>query len=86
MEVMEPEDENREEDAEEGVEGERLKLSEDSEHMKNILDPSLPKGQEIKEHYEMGHAVCRCWCDIRVRARATEWACRRDDGKERTLP
>eukprot|EP00973_Karenia_brevis_P038336 5284784-Karenia_brevis.AAC.1 len=56
MEVVEPEDENGEEDDEEGVEGERLKLSEDSEHMKKILDPSLPAEQEIEEHYEMGHA------------------------------
>eukprot|EP00973_Karenia_brevis_P063696 8853985-Karenia_brevis.AAC.1 len=34
----------------------------------------------------MGHAVYRSWCDICVRARAKEWDCRRNDGKERKLP
>eukprot|EP00973_Karenia_brevis_P084073 11664758-Karenia_brevis.AAC.1 len=34
----------------------------------------------------MGHAVYRRWCDICVRARAQEWDCRKDDGKERKLP
>eukprot|EP00973_Karenia_brevis_P006990 947589-Karenia_brevis.AAC.1 len=46
----------------------------------------LPSEQEVKEHYEMGHAVFRNWCGVCVRARSKEWDCRRDDGKERNLP
>eukprot|EP00973_Karenia_brevis_P014673 2001664-Karenia_brevis.AAC.1 len=61
------------------VEGERLKLAEDGEHMKKILDPSLSTEQEVKEHHEMGHSVYRSWCEICVRAKAKEWDCRRDD-------
>eukprot|EP00973_Karenia_brevis_P040878 5656406-Karenia_brevis.AAC.1 len=41
---------------EEGVEVERLRLQEDSENVKKILDPCLPTEAKIKEHYEMGHA------------------------------
>eukprot|EP00973_Karenia_brevis_P015186 2075931-Karenia_brevis.AAC.1 len=70
----------------EGVEVERLRLQEDSENVKQILDPCLPTEAEINEHYEMGHAVYRSWWDVCVRARAKEWDCRRDNGKEGKLP
>eukprot|EP00973_Karenia_brevis_P069728 9695065-Karenia_brevis.AAC.1 len=83
MDVGEETEEAEGEIEEEGVETERLRLAEDSENVKKILDPCLPTEQEIKEHYEMGHAVYRSWCDICVRARAKEWGCRRDDGSER---
>eukprot|EP00973_Karenia_brevis_P042311 5855080-Karenia_brevis.AAC.1 len=46
----------------------------------------LPTEQEIREHYEMGHAVFRNWCGDCVRARSKEWDCRRDDGEGRKLP
>eukprot|EP00973_Karenia_brevis_P047383 6578440-Karenia_brevis.AAC.1 len=46
----------------------------------------LPTEQEVKEHYEMGHAVYRKWCGVCVRARFKEWDCSRDKGKERKLP
>eukprot|EP00973_Karenia_brevis_P024836 3422991-Karenia_brevis.AAC.1 len=59
--VMGEEDEEGEEIEiqEEGVEVERLRLQEDSENVNKILDPCLPTEAEIKEHYEMGHAVYR---------------------------
>eukprot|EP00973_Karenia_brevis_P064820 9003291-Karenia_brevis.AAC.1 len=79
MEGLESGEEEGEDALPEGVEGEGLKLAEDGEHTKKILDPSLPTENELKEHYEMGYAVCRSWCDICVRARAKEWDCRRDD-------
>eukprot|EP00973_Karenia_brevis_P038580 5323163-Karenia_brevis.AAC.1 len=64
---MEIAEDNEEEDEleiqEEGVETERLRLAEDSENVKKILDPCLPTEAEIKEHYEMGHAVDRSWCE-----------------------
>eukprot|EP00973_Karenia_brevis_P085523 11866595-Karenia_brevis.AAC.1 len=57
MEIVGPIEEGVEEIEEaEGEESERLKLSKDSENVKKSLDPSLPTEQEIKEHYEMGHA------------------------------
>eukprot|EP00973_Karenia_brevis_P039813 5495196-Karenia_brevis.AAC.1 len=46
----------------------------------------LPTEQEVKEHYEMGHAVYRNWCGLCVRAKSKEWDCSRDGGKERKLP
>eukprot|EP00973_Karenia_brevis_P068405 9514628-Karenia_brevis.AAC.1 len=86
MEIAEENEEEEVEIQEEGVETERLRLAEDSENVKKILDPCLPTEAEIKEHYEMGHAVYRSWCDVCVGARAKEWDCRKDDGKERKLP
>eukprot|EP00973_Karenia_brevis_P082134 11387883-Karenia_brevis.AAC.1 len=32
----------------------------------------MPSQEEIRDHYEMGHAIYRSWCDICVRARAKE--------------
>eukprot|EP00973_Karenia_brevis_P093072 12415510-Karenia_brevis.AAC.1 len=46
----------------------------------------LSSEQEVKEHYEMGHAIFRSWCGVCVRARSKEWDCRNDHGKERQLP
>eukprot|EP00973_Karenia_brevis_P066587 9258156-Karenia_brevis.AAC.1 len=72
MEGVESGEEEGEDVLPEGVEGERLRLAEDGEHTKKILDPSLPAEHEIKEHYEMGHAVYRNRCDICVGARPKE--------------
>eukprot|EP00973_Karenia_brevis_P094307 12421821-Karenia_brevis.AAC.1 len=47
------------EEVPEGVEPEKSKLQEDGEVVKQIGDLMLPFEQEVKEHYEMGHAVCR---------------------------
>eukprot|EP00973_Karenia_brevis_P084103 11669289-Karenia_brevis.AAC.1 len=44
------------EDLPEGVEPERLRLHGEGELVKKIADPMLPTEQEVKEHYEMGHA------------------------------
>eukprot|EP00973_Karenia_brevis_P085294 11837594-Karenia_brevis.AAC.1 len=49
-------EESAEEEVPEGVEPERIKLQEDGEVVKKIGDPKLPTEQEVKEHYEMGHA------------------------------
>eukprot|EP00973_Karenia_brevis_P062049 8628423-Karenia_brevis.AAC.1 len=38
----------------EGVEPERLRLQEEGEVVKKIVDPMLPTEQEVKEHYEIG--------------------------------
>eukprot|EP00973_Karenia_brevis_P012509 1698105-Karenia_brevis.AAC.1 len=46
----------------------------------------LPSEQEVKEQYEMGHAVFRSWCGVCVRSRSKELDCRRDSGKDRQLP
>eukprot|EP00973_Karenia_brevis_P067439 9380299-Karenia_brevis.AAC.1 len=60
MEIVEENEEGEElEIQEEGVETERLRLPEDSENVKKVLDPCSPTEAEIKEHYEMGHAVYR---------------------------
>eukprot|EP00973_Karenia_brevis_P031217 4308407-Karenia_brevis.AAC.1 len=59
VEVEEGNEEEEVEIEEEGVETERLKLSEDSGNVKKILGPCLPTEAEIEEHYEMGHAVYR---------------------------
>eukprot|EP00973_Karenia_brevis_P028540 3933581-Karenia_brevis.AAC.1 len=45
----------------------------------------LPSEQEVKEHYEMGHAVYRSWCSACVRSRSKEWDHRKDSGKDRNL-
>eukprot|EP00973_Karenia_brevis_P063991 8893157-Karenia_brevis.AAC.1 len=63
MVVGEEDEDGEEEMEEEGVETERLRLSEDSENVKKILDPCLPTEGEIKEHYEIWHAVSSSWCD-----------------------
>eukprot|EP00973_Karenia_brevis_P044325 6140096-Karenia_brevis.AAC.1 len=34
----------------------------------------------------MGHAVYRRWCEACARARAKEWGCRRDDGRDKKMP
>eukprot|EP00973_Karenia_brevis_P084723 11756125-Karenia_brevis.AAC.1 len=46
----------------------------------------LPTEQEVKEHYEMGHAAYRSWCGACVTAKSRERDCRRDEGKDRKLP
>eukprot|EP00973_Karenia_brevis_P085849 11907973-Karenia_brevis.AAC.1 len=69
-----------------GEDPDRIRLQEDSEVVKKIGDPMLPSEQEVKEHYEMAHAVFRSWCGICVRTRSKEWDCNRDSGKERQLP
>eukprot|EP00973_Karenia_brevis_P086067 11935393-Karenia_brevis.AAC.1 len=63
MEIAEENEEEELEIQEEGVETERLRLSEDSENVKKNLGPCLPTEAEIKQHYEMGHAVYRSWCE-----------------------
>eukprot|EP00973_Karenia_brevis_P081643 11318360-Karenia_brevis.AAC.1 len=45
----------------------------------------LPSEEEVKQHYEMGHAVFRSWCGVCCRARSKEWDHRKDSGKERNL-
>eukprot|EP00973_Karenia_brevis_P040935 5664818-Karenia_brevis.AAC.1 len=59
LEIAEENEEEEVEIQEEGVEAERLRLAEDSENVKKILNPFLLTEAEIKEHYEMGHAVYR---------------------------
>eukprot|EP00973_Karenia_brevis_P074512 10354736-Karenia_brevis.AAC.1 len=41
----------------------------------------LPTEQEVKEHYEMGHAAFRNWCGVCMRARPKEWDCSRTRGR-----
>eukprot|EP00973_Karenia_brevis_P070592 9813126-Karenia_brevis.AAC.1 len=61
-----------------GEDPERLRLQDDAEVVKKIGDPMLRGEQEVKEHYDMGHAVYRSWCGVCVRSRSEEWDCRRD--------
>eukprot|EP00973_Karenia_brevis_P076431 10619238-Karenia_brevis.AAC.1 len=68
-----------------GEDPEILRLREDGDVVKNINDPMLPSEEEVKEHYEMGHSVCRSWCSICVRSRSKEWGHRKDSGKDRNL-
>eukprot|EP00973_Karenia_brevis_P012165 1650604-Karenia_brevis.AAC.1 len=42
-----------------GEDPERLRLREDGDVVKKIKDPRLPSEEEVKEHFEMGHAVFR---------------------------
>ena len=71
---------------EEGEEPVRIGLQKDGEFLKKINDPLKPTEEEVKEHFDMGHAVYRNWCSICVEARGKEMDCRRDDGKDRKLP
>eukprot|EP00973_Karenia_brevis_P078949 10956552-Karenia_brevis.AAC.1 len=61
-------DVENEEEIDEGMgeDPERLRLREDGDVVKKIKDPRLPSEDEVKEHFEMGHAIFRDWCGICV--------------------
>ena len=60
-----------------GVEDlETLKFEEEDECVKKLVDPKLPKQEEVDRHILNGHIPYRNWCDICVRCRVRRWVIR----------
>ena len=60
---------------EEEIEGERcekIEFGEDEDFVKRLVDPKLPKSDEVEKHVLQGHVPYRNWCPICVRARGKE--------------
>ena len=69
-----------------GEECERISAKKDGEFFRKLVDPSLPKKEEVKFHYEMGHAVYRNWCPVCVRASGKDMSHKNLEGKTRDRP
>ena len=66
-----------------GGDCDKITAPREGDFVRKLVDPCLPKGDEVKLHYEMGHAVYRNWCPVWVKASGKEMDHRNMKGKER---
>ena len=62
-----------------------LKVKEEEEVLRKLMDPKLPSPEEVESRKLMGHVEYRNWCEVCVKAAGKVLDHKSMEGKERSL-